>query len=185
MNLVEAEATGPIEGDEPLVTPPRPLHRRVSVSLVFTLTVLTATVVAIYVTFPARNTVLMVEALERHRERAPVWDLTTPTQPELRAWAIGVVGKDPPLPRHGSVDGAREISVLGRRTALVQVTIDDERVTYVVQHSPVVAPEHSERTEGEGSEQLRAVAWRVGEFTCVAVGRAASASTWSTALAAR
>jgi hypothetical protein len=181
MNLVEAEATGPIEGDEPLVTPPRPLHRRVSVSLVFTLTVLTTTVVAIYMTFPARNTVLMVEALERHRDPAPIWDLAKPSAGELRAWALGVVGRDPPLPRRGTVEGAREISVLGRRAAVVQLTVEDERVTYVVQHSPIVSPDHSERTEGE----LRAVAWRVGEFTCVAVGHATSVETWTTALAAR
>ncbi len=65
MNLVEAESIGPIEGDTPLVTPPRPPHRRVSVSLLFTLTVLVGTVVAIYLRFPTRNTVLMEEALPR------------------------------------------------------------------------------------------------------------------------
>lgn len=178
MNLVEADATGPIEGDEPLVTPPRPLHRRVSVSLVFTLTVLTATVVAIYLSFPARNTALMTEAIARHRESDARWDLTAPTGSELRAWAVGVIGKPPPLPATGAVLGARETQVLGRRAAVIRVTIEHEPVTYIVQRTPVVSPERSEARDGE----LRAVAWRVDDFTCVAVGRAASAASWTSAL---
>jgi hypothetical protein len=181
MNLVEAESTGPIEGDEPLVTPPVPLHRRVSVSLVFTLTILVSTVVAIYVTFPARNKVLMAEALERHKDVAPAWDIANPSPAELRAWAIGVVGKDPPLPRTTAIVGARETFVLGRRAAVVQVAVEGEPVTYVVQQTPVVSPSHSEDAEGD----FRAVAWRVGEFTCVAVGKATSATVWTSALAAK
>ena len=59
MKLIEAESTGPVEGDEALVTPPRPPRRRVSVSLLFTLTVLIGTVVTIYAMFPARHNVLM------------------------------------------------------------------------------------------------------------------------------
>src|SRR6476469_3626942 len=102
MHLIEAEATGPIEGDTPLVTPPRPPHRRVSVSLLFTLTVLIGTVVAIYLVFPARHNRLMTEAIEHHRDPAPAWDLTAPTAPELRAWSIGLLGKEPPLPAAGA-----------------------------------------------------------------------------------
>ena len=181
MNLVEAEATGPIEGDEPIVTPPRPLHRRVSISLLFTLTVLIATVVAIYMTFPARNDVLMTEALARHRDVAPAWDIANPTPSELRAWAIGVVGKDPPLPRTSSIVGARETRVLDRRAALIQVAVDGEPVTYVVQQTPIVSPAHSEQADGE----FRAIAWRVGEFTCVAVGKATSEPAWKSAVAAK
>ena len=181
MNLVEAEATGPIEGDEPIVTPPRPLHRRVSISLLFTLTILIATVVAIYMTFPARNDVLMTEALARHRDVAPTWDIANPTPAELRAWAIGVVGKAPPLPRTSSIVGARETRVLDRRAAIVQVAVDGEPVTYVVQQTPVVSPSHSDQTDGE----LRAIAWRVGEFTCVAVGNATSEPAWKSAVAAK
>jgi hypothetical protein len=181
VNLVEAEDTGPIEGDEPLVTPPRPLHRRVSVSLLFTLTILTTTVVAIYMTFPSRNKVLMTEAIERHLDVAPAWDLANPSPSELRAWAIGVVGKDPPLPRTTAIVGARETRVLGRRAAVIQLAVEGEPVTYVVQQTPVVSPAHSELAEGD----LRAVAWRVGEFTCVAVGKDSSATAWTAALAAK
>jgi hypothetical protein len=122
----------------------------------------------------------MTEALARHRDVAPAWDLANPTAAELRAWAIGVVGKDPPLPRTTSIVGARETRVRDRRAAVVQVAIEGEPVTYVVQFTPVVSPERSEKIDGE----LRAVAWRLGEFTCVAVGRAASATRWEPALVA-
>ena len=174
MNLVEAEATGPIEGDEPLVTPPRPLHRRVSVSLLFTLTVLIGTVVAIYLRFPTRNTVLMEEARAGHREAAPSWDLVNPTSAELRAWAIGVVGKDPPLPKD-SVTGAKDLEVLGHRAAMMRVVVDGEPITYLVQFTRVIAPEFSDDTDGD----LHAIAWRQGSFTCAAVGPKASSDRWS------
>lgn len=174
MNLVEAESTGPIEGDAPLVTPPRPLHRRVSVSLLFTLTVLIGTVVAIYMTFPTRNTVLMEAARAAHGESAPGWDLVNPTTGELRAWAIAVVGKDVPLPNQG-VTGARDLEVLGHRAAMMRVVIDGEPITYLVQFTRVIAPGFSDTTDGD----LHAIAWRQGSFTCAAVGPKASATTWT------
>jgi hypothetical protein len=180
MNLVEAEETGPIEGDDALVTPPRPPHRRVSISLLFTLTVLTATVVAIYVTFPARDNALMAEALARHHDEAPAWDLARPSSAELHAWAIAVVGKDPPIPANARIVGARETEVLGRRTAVVGLDVGGEPITYLVQYTRVISPEHSAKTDGD----LRAVAWRRGPFTCVAVGHEASAGTWTSALGA-
>lgn len=177
MNLVEAEEVGPVEGDAPLVTPPRPPHRRVSVSLLFTLTVLTGTVVAIYMMFPARHNVLLTEAIAQHREAA-AWDLTAPPPPELRAWMIGVVGKDPPLPPAGTVEGARRIVVFDRGAAVVRLHVGDAPVTYVVQRAQGVAPKHGERTDGD----LHAIAWRKGPFTCVAVGPEATFATWRAAL---
>ena len=174
MNLVEAESTGPIEGDAPLVTPPRPLHRRVSVSLLFTLTVLIGTVVAIYLRFPTRNTVLMEEARTGHRDIGAAWDLVNPTSGELRAWAIAVVGRDPPLPKDG-VTGARDLEVLGHRAAMMRVVIDGEPITYLVQFTRVIAPEFSDTTDGD----LHAIAWRQGSFTCAAVGPKASAPQWT------
>ncbi len=179
MKLVEAEATGPVEGDEALVTPPRPPHRRVSVSLLFTLTVLVGTVVAIYVTFPARNNVLLTEAARYHAEPPPVWDLISPTPAELRAWAIGVLGKDPPLPQSSAkILGAHEIEVLDRRAAVVRLDVGGDQVTYLVQQTPVISPDHTERTEGG----LREMAWRRGQFTCVAVGPEARSKAWNAAL---
>jgi hypothetical protein len=178
MNLVEAESVGPVEGDEPLVTPPRPPHRRVSVSLLFTLTILTGTVVAIYATFPKRDNVLVTEAIERHHDTAPAWDLTNPTPIELRAWAIGVVGKDPPLPAPSTaVVGARKINVLDRDAALIRVHIGNDDVTYLVQRARGIPPDQANRVDGD----VHAIAWRKGPFTLVAVGPEATSKTWRAA----
>lgn len=180
MKLVEAEAVGPVEGDDALVTPPRPPHRRVSVSLLVTLSVLVGVVVTIYGVFPARHDVLVTEALEHHREDAPVWDLTAPNAVELRAWAIGVTGQDVPLPI-GPVIGARRIEVLHRPAALIRLHVGADQITYLVQHARGLAPDHAEHDAGD----VRAVAWRHGAFSCVGVGPAASAPAWLGALGAR
>lgn len=177
MSLIEAEETGPVEGDAPLITPPRPPHRRVSVSLLFTLTVLIGTVVAIYVTFPARNNVLVTEAMDRHLAPEPPWDLVKPTLPELHAWLIGLAGKDAPVPSAAVVRGADRIEILNRPAAIMRLEIDGEQITYLVQRARGIAPPHTDRKQGE----LRAIAWRRGPFTCVAVGPDATASTWRAA----
>src|SRR4051812_31864482 len=144
MKLIEAESTGPVEGDAALVTPPRPPHRRVSVSLLFTLTVLIGTVVTIYAAFPARNNVLVTEAIEQHRE-PPAWDMVMPNAVELRAWLIGVVGKDVPLPGESAaapatVLGAARLRILNRAAALIRVRVGSDEVTYLVQHARGIAP---------------------------------------------
>jgi len=174
MNLVEAEAVGPVEGDAPLVTPPRPPHRRVSVSLLFTLTVLIGTVVTIYMTFPARNNVLVTEAIVQHRA-AQTWDLVNPSANEVRAWAIGIAGKEVPLPL-GSAEivGARRIDILNRDAALMRLKVGSDEVTYLIQRARGVAPKTTDRQDGD----LRALAWRRGKFTCVAVGPEATLATW-------
>jgi hypothetical protein len=178
MNLVEAEDVGPVEGDAPLVTPPRPLHRRVSVSLLFTLTVLIGTVVAIYMTFPARNNVLVTEAIAQHKDPQQSWDLTAPSGPELRAWAIGIAGKDAPMPATDvKVLGARRIDVLNRGAALMRLQVGADDVTYLIQRARGFAPESTDRKDGD----LRAIAWRRGPFTCVAVGPASTSMTWRAA----
>jgi hypothetical protein len=175
MHLVEAEAIGPIEGDDPRVTPPRPPHRRVSVSLLFTLSVLIGLVVTIYVALPARNDVLATEAIRQHRAVPAVWDLETPTSGELRAWAIGVVGKGVPLPLEATtIVGARRIEVLRRAAALIRLQVGGDQVTYLVQKARGIAPEHVEHRDGD----LRAVAWRRGKYTFVAVGPDANATAW-------
>ena len=178
MKLVEAESEGPVEGDDALVTPPRPPHRRVSVSLLFTLSVLIGTVVTIYAVFPPRHNLLLTEAIEHHREGEPAWDLAAPTATELRAWAIGVVGKDPPLPTAAAIIGARRIEILNRHAAVIRLQLEGDVVTYMVTRARGVAPERSERVDGE----LRAVGWRRGPFTCIGVGPDATASRWLHAL---
>jgi hypothetical protein len=183
MKLVEAESTGPVEGDAAQVTPPRPPHRRVSVSLLFTLTVLIGTVVTIFAMFPARHNLLMTEAISYHGEASPSWDVAAPGGDALRAWMIGAVGVDPPLPRIGGapaieVVGARRVEILNRAAAVIRLKVDGEEVTYLVQRARGIAPEGAERLDGP----LRAVAWRSGRFTVVAVGPDASAGRWRPAL---
>lgn len=174
MHLVEAEAVGPIEGDDALVTPPRPPHRRVSVSLLFTLSVLTGTVVAIYLLLPARNNVMVTEAIAHH-EDADAWDLENPTHAELRAWSIAAVGKGAPLPSEAvKVVGAKRLQILKRGAALIRLEVAGEHVTYLVAHARGIPSKHVTRREGA----LRAEAWRRGVFTCVAVGPDASSQTW-------
>lgn len=174
MKLVEAEAEGPIEGEAAVVTAPVPPHRRVSISLLFTLTVLTGTVVAIYLMFPARHNALMTEGIAQHREgKEAAWDLTAPPAAEARAWVIGLVGKGAPLPELAPV-GARDIDVLDKRAALMRFAVGADEVTYLVQHSRGVIPKRTERTDGD----LLAVAWRSGKFSCVVVGPKASAQAW-------
>jgi hypothetical protein len=183
MKLIEAESTGPVEGDDALVTPPRPPHRRVSVSLVFTLTVLVGTVVTIYVMFPARHNVLMTEAIAHHAEPGASWDIAAPGGDALRAWMIGSIGKDAPLPGDATgavipVIGARQLEILNRTAALIRLRIGDDEVSYLVQRARGIAPEGAERTEGA----LRAVAWRSGRFTVIAVGPDATAARGRAAL---
>ena len=176
MSLVEAEEVGPVEGDAPLVTPPRPPHRRVSVSLLFTLTVLIGTVVAIYLAFPNRHNVLLTEAIDRHRE-PPAWELQAPSAGEVRAWVMGFAGKEPPLPPTTTVKGASKIVVLDRDAALMRLALGEDEVTYLCQRARGMAPKYSDRIEGD----LRAYAWRRGPFTCVAVGPSATAERWHAA----
>lgn len=175
MKLVEEEVTGPVEGDAALVTPPRPPHRRVSVSLLFTLTVLVGTVVTIYAMFPARHNVLVTEAFARHRDPNPTWDLAGVSPAELRAWAFGVAGKDVPLPRDGvNVVGVRQLQVLHRPAAMIRLRVGDDDLTYLVQHARGISAERVERQDGE----LRAIAWHQGKFAVVVVGPNASAARW-------
>jgi hypothetical protein len=177
MKLVEAESTGPVEGEDAVITPPRPPHRRVSVSLLFTLSVLIGLVVAIYVVFPARHNVLATEALARHRDAQPSWDLTAPSPSELRAWTIGVVGKDAPVPNLPAL-GARRIDILQRHAALIRFQIGNDDITYVVGHAARIAPEDSVVHDGE----LRVVTWTRGAFVCAGVGPDATATQWIAAL---
>jgi hypothetical protein len=166
MKLVEADAEGP-SGEEPIVTPPRPEKRRVSISLVFTLSVLIATVVSIYMVFPARNNELITAALAQHA-KAPSWDLTAPSEPELRAWLLGSVGKGAPLPAGLPVAGAARISVLRRPTAVLRYQHPDGDFTYVLQRVHAASPRAAERT----AEGARAVQWREGSWLVVSVGKA-------------
>lgn len=174
MHLVEPEEVGPIEGDDPRITPPRPPHRRVSVSLLFTLSVLIGLVVTIYLVLPPRHNVLITDAIDRHRDVDVTWDLERPTAAELRAWAIGVIGKDVPLPTDvTAVAGARRVQVLNRDTALMRLQLGSDQITYLVQRSHgITTPQ--EKRDGD----LHARTWHCGKLMCAVVGPAASVSSW-------
>jgi len=88
---------------------------------------------------------------------------------------MGVVGKGVPLPgESATIGGARRIVILRRGAALIRLQVGGEPVTYLVQNARGIAPEHVEHKDGD----LRAVAWRRGKYTFVAVGPDASASAW-------
>jgi hypothetical protein len=179
MKLVEAESVGPVEGEEAVVTPPRPPHRRVSVSLIFTLTVLIGTVVAIFLVFPARGDTVLTAAIHQHRESAPAWDLATPSPAETRAWTWGVVGAGAPLPSLEApieIVGVRRIQLLDRPAAVVRLRVGADAMTFVVQSSQGQGqkPAHSDRDIGD----LHAIAWQSGGFTAAAVGPAATRDVW-------
>src|SRR5262249_61966207 len=140
-------------GRAPPVPRPRPPHRRVSVSLVFTLTVLIGTVVTIYVMFPARHNLLMTEAIVHHAEPGASWDVAAPGADALRAWMIGAIGKDAPLPGDATgavipVIGARQLEILNRTAALIRLRIGDDEVRYLVQRARGIAAAGAERNHG-------------------------------------
>ncbi|MEZ4362217.1 MAG: hypothetical protein R3B48_18660 [Kofleriaceae bacterium] len=164
MKLVETDAEGP-SGDEPIVTPPRPEKRRVSISLLFTLSVLIATVVTIYTVFPARHNELLTAAMSAHRQ-APPWELPTPSEGEARAWGVAVLGRGAPLPTALPVLGAASLDVLRRPTALLRYRVGSHEVSYVVQRIHALSPRAGERV----SDGVRAVQWREGGWLIVGVG---------------
>jgi hypothetical protein len=61
---------------------------------------------------------------------------------------------------------------------MIRLDIDGETLTYLVQYTRVIAPEQSDRTDGD----LHAIAFRRGLFTCAAVGPKGSATSWVRAL---
>src|SRR6185295_10124388 len=101
-----------------------------------------------YAVFPARHNLLMTEAIAYHRDPGAAWDLTTPTRDALRAWMIGAIGKDAPLPgAAATVVSARQLNILNRTAALIRLRIGDDEVTYLVQRARGIVPEGGERVE--------------------------------------
>lgn len=174
MKLIDAETHGPDEDhvleEEGPAIPPRPEHRRVSISLLFTLFVLSATVVTVYVMVPERHNALMTTALDAHRGELE-YELEAPSFSELRAWGIALLGREVPWIEPGpgiEIEGARSADVLNRTAAMVRYRVDGEPVTLLVQRPRDAVPRTYRRTEGE----LWCVSWRHGTFTFTAVGPA-------------
>ena len=158
MKLVEAESTGPVEGDDAIVTPPRPPHRRVSVSLLFTLSVLIGTVVAIY------HGVSGAPQRARDRgDRAPsraaaAWDLAAPTAGASCARGRSASSaRTSPLPAASAIGARRaKLEVLDRHAALIRFTIGNDEVTLPrAAHAAGSRPSTPSDRDGD----LRAVAW--------------------------
>jgi hypothetical protein len=178
MKLFETDTEGPPSREEPPVraTPPRPEKRQVMVSLLLTVTVLAGTVIAVFTIFPERHNEILTATVAAHR-RPGGWELTTPDDDQLQLWARAVLGEVPPLPASApalSTVGARALTILDRRAALVRYRIGDGEITYLVQRARDV-PRRRIRTR-DGDDIVEA--WRRGPWTCVVVGPATSADTW-------
>jgi hypothetical protein len=177
MKLVEPEIP---HGDEEVSEeprPPRPERRRVYVSLAVTLGVLAATVIAVYLAFPARNNELLTEALEAHRTPGR-FQLEKPSPAELKAWTVGVVGSSVPWPSNLEVIGTWQIRILRRPAALVRFLVGGDEVTLMAMRAWDAPPRKYRRHDGDDL----AVSWRRGPWTLVAVGPAAKADLWKAPL---
>ena len=183
MKLVDTDEVGPAEIEEapPHATPPRPEHRRVAVSFLFTLAVVVGTVVTVYSVFPARHNVLVTTALAEHRRADQTWQIDRPEPSQLESWSIGVLGSKPPLPMASSginVIGARAIDILARRAAVIGYRGGNEDVTVLVQRAHDVPPRRIHKDDGDD----RVEAWRDKKWTIVIVGPSKSATMWAPAL---
>jgi len=175
MKLVETDIPHGDEEVPEVPRPPRPERRRVYVSLALTLTVLAATVLAVYFAFPKRDNELLHAALEAHREGGP-FELEHPSATELAAWSVGVVGHKVPWPSGPDLEvvGTRRLAVLRRAAALVRYRAGGGEVTVMVARARDAPPRRYRRTDGA---EL-AVSWRRGPWTFVVVGESARAETW-------
>jgi len=175
MKLVETDSP---HGDEEVAEvprPPRPERRRVYVSLAVTMTVLAATVLAVYLLAPKRDNELLNAALEAHREGGP-YELDHPSATELSAWSVGVVGHKVPWPERTGLEviGTRRLQILKRSAALVRYKLGADEITLLVLRARDAPPRRYHRTEGP---EL-AVSWRRGPWTFVVVGPADHAGAW-------
>lgn len=178
MKLIDTDEDDPSAHPEPPVRPmpPRPEKRQAMVSLLFTVTVLVGTVVAVFTIFPERHNEIVTSTVNAHRT-PEVWDVVSPDDATLAMWARAVLGEAPPLPAPGPdlvAIGAHDLDILGRRAAMIRYRLGGDEVSYLVQRARDL-PERSERrTNGD----VEAESWRDGPWTCVAVGPVKSAAGW-------
>lgn len=179
MKLVETDADRPEDEVEPqpISTPPVPEKRRAYASLSFTAIVLVGIVVTIYTVFPPRRDEATRRAVAMHREPGAGWQLSSPTRDELEAYTTGVLGAPAPLPPDQddlTATGVRRVSVRHHDAAFIRFHVAEGDVSYLVQWSKDAPEQRVSRRDGD----LQIESWRVGPWTCIAVGPAASAERW-------
>lgn len=178
MKLVDTDDDDPAAHPEPPVraTPPRPAKRQVTVSLLLTVTILVGTVIAVFTIFPERHNELITSTIAAHRAQAE-WEITSPPDAEVKVWARAVLGEAPPLPETSASIapvGARSLTILARRAALIRYRVGDSEVSYLVQRARDIPKRRVRMTDGSDAIE----AWRRGPWTCVVVGPAATADRW-------
>ncbi len=178
MKLIESDAVSPRDEDPAVErpVPPPPVRRRVSVSLLFSLSVLVGTVVAIYLIFPARDNVLVTESVRAHRLGPTEDALREPTFGELAAWSLGSMKRTVPWPQvsGASIGWARSIEVLNHQALAAHYQLPEGEVTVVIERARDAVPRRYTRTE----EELLIDSWQSGRWTVVAVGRAEGSDVW-------
>jgi hypothetical protein len=176
MRLVETD----IQRDDDVghvTTPPRPEHRRVYTSLLFTFSVLAATVTAVYVLFPPRDNELLTVALANHRSQGN-FEITAPGDNELLAWGVGAVGRGAPFPSGSpevSLVGVRTVRILNRPAAMARYEMSGQPISYFVMRAHDAPPRRYQRQEGD----VQVVSWRRGRWTLVAAGPADTRPAWA------
>jgi hypothetical protein len=178
MKVFDTDDDDPAAHPEPPVraTPPRPAKRQVTVSLLLTVTILVGTVIAVFTIFPERHNELITKAIAAHRAKAE-WEITSPPEAEVMRWSSAVLGEAPPVPEPApglTAVGARSLTILARRAALIRYRIGDSEVSYLVQRARDIPKRRVRMTDGGDAIE----AWRRGPWTCVVVGPAATADVW-------
>jgi hypothetical protein len=186
MKFVETEVPGGEDDAEETPEtpiPPRPERRQVYVSLALTFSVLVGTVVAVYTIFPKRDHEVLRIAIDAH-QRPGDFALERPTPRELMAWTIGLLGRGVSWPEAGEdleVLGVRALTIHLRDAAMVRLRAGDQEVTLVA----TPAREPLPRTFRLSASGLKAVSWRAGKFTMIAVGPEETIDHWGPAVGAR
>jgi hypothetical protein len=178
MKVFDTDDDDPGAHPEPPVraTPPRPAKRQVTVSLLLTVTILVGTVIAVFTIFPERHNELITSTIAAHRANAE-WEIANPSEAEVMMWSRAVLGEAPPLPESSPAltsVGARSLTILARRAALIRYRIGDSDVSYLVQRARDIPKRRVRMTDGSDAIE----AWRRGPWTCVVVGPAATADRW-------
>ncbi len=150
------------------------------VSSLLTVGVVVLIVAVVYSVLPARDNEFLEEALFRfdaQKQWTPKqWDLIEPNPQTLRAWSVGVLGKQAP----GFIDSWPVAKVtqgihLARKFAVYELVWSDERILVLVQTTRDAFPVKRKKIAGD----VIVVSRRRKKWTIVAVGSKATAEEWA------